>query len=65
MITLFVIERRLESFLRGPVIVRFHRYYMRARHGRSNLRIFRDGFRILKMIIEELANGPLIEKRHH
>ena len=64
MITLFVIERRLESFLRGPVIVRFHRYYMRARHGRSNLCIFRDGFRILKTIVEELVNGPLTKKHH-
>ena len=59
MITLFVIERRLESFLRGPVIVRFHRYYMHARHGRSNLRIFRDGLPILKTIIQELVNKSL------
>lgn len=36
----------------------------RRRHGKSNLCIFRDGFRILKTIIEELVNGPRI-KLHH
>lgn len=35
----------------------------RRRHGKSNLCIFRDGFRILKTIIEELVTG-LLTKKH-
>ena len=33
---------------------------LRRRHGKSNLSGFRDGFRILKTIIEELFNGSYI-----
>jgi len=33
----------------------------RRRHGKSNLCIFGYGFRVLKMIIEELVNGPTIK----
>jgi len=36
----------------------------RRRHGKSNLRIFRDGFRILKTIVGELVDEPLIRKHH-
>jgi len=36
----------------------------RRKHGKSNLHIFRDGFRILKTIVEESVNGPLIKKHH-
>jgi len=36
----------------------------RRRHGKSNLSTFRDGFRILKTIIEELVNRSSI-KLHH
>jgi len=31
----------------------------RRRHGKSNLSVFRDGFRILKTIVEEFVNKPL------
>lgn len=37
----------------------------RRRHGKSNLSIFRDGFYILKTILEELVNRNLTKKRNH
>jgi len=49
----------------GLKVVEVPSIEFRRRHGKSNLCIFRDGFRILKTIVEELANGPLTKKRHH
>jgi len=49
----------------GLKVVEVPSIEFRRRHGKSNLCIFRDGFRILKIIVEELANGPLTKKRRH
>ena len=49
----------------GLKVVEVPSIEFRRRHGKSNLCIFRDGFRILKTIVEEVVNGPLTKKRHH
>jgi glycosyltransferase involved in cell wall biosynthesis len=46
----------------GLKVVEVPSIELRRRHGKSNLCIFRDGFRILKTIVEELVNGPFIKK---
>jgi len=43
----------------GLKVVEVPSVEFRRRHGKSNLRTFWDGFRILRTIIEELANGPV------
>jgi glycosyltransferase involved in cell wall biosynthesis len=49
----------------GLKVVEVPSIELRRKHGKSNLSIFRDGFRILKTIVEELVNGPLTKKWHH
>jgi len=49
----------------GLEVVEVPSIEFRRRHGKSNLCTFRDGFRILKTIVEELVNGPLTKKQHH
>jgi len=46
----------------GLTIVETPSIELRRRHGKSNLRIFRDGFRILRVIIEELVNRDMTKK---
>jgi len=49
----------------GLKIVEVPSIELRRRRGKSNLHTFRDGFRILKKIVEELVDGPLTKKHHH
>jgi len=48
----------------GLKVVEVPSIEFRRRHGKSNLSIFKDGFRILKTIIEEFVNGSSIELHH-
>ena len=48
----------------GLKVVEVPSIEFRRRHGKSNLSAFKDGFRILKTIIEEFVNGSLIEFHH-
>jgi hypothetical protein len=49
----------------GLKVVEVPSIEFRRRHGKSNLCIFRDGFRILKTIVEEFVNGSFRMKRRH
>ena len=48
----------------GLKVVEVPSIEFRRRYGKSNLSIFKDGFRILKTIIEEFVNGSSMEFHH-